>query len=75
MGCANTKRVAPDEVAPDEVAPDEAAGPDMVLLRVADLLNNRLLSSFPNNPKRGKKRGMTSYDVLEQHWNAKKSIA
>lgn len=58
MGCGNSKRV------------DQAAtGPDMVLLKLADLLNNPLLSAENDG------KGVTSHEVLEQHWNAKKSIA
>ena len=39
-------------------------GPDMVLLKVQDLLNNPILM----------KDRMTSYDILKKHWLAKKSI-
>ena len=53
---------------------DQAQGPDMVLLKVADLLTNPVLSTFTQIDGTDVD-GMTSYDVLEQHWKAKKSIA
>ena len=56
----------------------EAAGPDIVLLKVADLLNNPLLQAFtPCTDKHGKQQlGMNSYVVEAQHWHSpQKSIA
>ena len=56
MGCANS-RVQPEG--------EETDGPDVVLLKVADLLNNTHL--LEGNLK--------SCDVLQQYWKAQQSIA
>lgn len=62
MGCANTKPAVDHRDVTCGV--NESLGPDVVLLKVADLLNNRRL----------RKGGMTSYAILQEHWNAKQSI-
>ena len=52
--------------APVEVGPAED-GPVVRLIKVDDLLNNAILVD--------ERLGLTSEDVLQQHWTAKKSIA
>ena len=59
MGCA-TSKVGPVEVGPAE------DGPVVRLIKVDDLLNNAILLD--------EDLGLTSEDVLQQHWTAKKSI-
>ena len=59
MGCATSKD------GPVEVGPAED-GPVVRLIKVDDLLNNAILLD--------KRLGLTSEDVLQQHWTAKKSI-
>ena len=59
MGCA-TSKVGPVEVGPAE------DGPVVRLIKVDDLLNNAILVDYS--------LGLTSEDVLQQHWTAKKSI-
>ena len=59
MGCA-TSKVGPVEVGPAE------DGPVVRLIKVDDLLKNAILLD--------ERLGLTSEDVLQQHWTAKKSI-
>ena len=59
MGCA-TSKVGPVEVGPAE------DGPVVRLIKVDDLLNNAILLD--------ERLGLTSEDILQQHWTAKKSI-
>ena len=61
MGCANS-RVQPEK--------EETGAPNIVLLKVADLLNNeRLLEEMIGFCH------LTSYDILQQYWEAQQSIA
>ena len=60
MGCATSKN-------PVEVESEEA-GPVVRLIKVADLLNNATLMDTAPRLR------LTSEDILQQHWTAKKSI-
>ena len=62
MGCAHSKAVDHTEVTLG-VDGEGTSGPAIVLLKVKDLLKHVLLSTGE----------MKSYDVLQQHWTAKKA--
>ena len=69
MGCANSRVQPEGSLRPPTgvsvVDAEEMGGPDVVLLKVADLLNNTQL--LEGNLK--------SCDVLQQYWKAQQSIA
>ena len=62
MGCGGSKPA--NDVDDVKIRFNGASGPDIMLLKVADLLNNKLLTSAH----------LRSCDIMDQHWRAKKSI-